>query len=93
MAEGLVPGAGFRFDSSSADAVQLFYWLYFAMTGLHALHLAIGIALLLVVAGRLHGAQAKNLGNHTELAGLYWHFVDVVWVFLYPLLYLVGRHG
>ena len=69
-----------------------FYFLYYAMTGLHALHLVIGSALVGWLAW-----QAKRFGaaryTPVEVTGLYWHFVDVVWVFLFPLLYLLHRHG
>ena len=74
---------------------ELFFMLYFTMTGVHALHLTIGIAWLRVAAWARahatlrHGAAAPRL----EIAGLYWHFVDIVWIFLYPLLYLVARNS
>jgi cytochrome c oxidase subunit 3 len=74
-----------------AHGMQLFFVLYFAMTALHALHLAAGIAVCLVVALALHRGRARR--EHVELAGLYWHFVDVLWIVLYPLLYLVDRAG
>ena len=71
----------------------MFYGLYFAMTGLHALHMIIGIGILLwllywVRKGRF---TADNY-NYIEGVGLYWHFVDIIWIFLFPLLYLIGRH-
>ena len=58
------------------------------MTGVHALHLTVGIGVVLTLAAR----EAKP-PRHVELAGLYWHFVDMIWIFLYPILYLVGRAG
>jgi cytochrome c oxidase subunit 3 len=70
--------------------VQLFFSFYFAMTGLHALHMVIGIgviAVLIVAAAR--GAFAGGYFTPIEMTGLYWHFVDIVWVFLFPLLYLI----
>jgi cytochrome c oxidase subunit 3 len=73
-------------------AVQLFFSFYFAMTGVHALHMVIGIgilAVLLVLALRGHFLDNPNT---IEMMGLYWHFVDIVWIFLFPLLYLIGRH-
>jgi cytochrome c oxidase subunit 3 len=76
---------------SFADRVKLFYSLYYVMTGLHALHLIIGITwlgVLAVLAGR--GGFNAEYYFPVEVAGLYWHFVDVVWIFLLPLLYLVG---
>ena len=63
------------------------------MTGMHALHMIIGLALLtamIVKAGR--GRFSSVYNTPVELVGLYWHFVDIVWIFLFPLLYLVGRH-
>lgn len=78
-------------SAAHAHAMQLFFVLYFAMTALHALHLAAGIALCGWVA--LAWRRSRAPAAHVELVGLYWHFVDVVWIFLYPLLYLVGRGG
>jgi len=71
----------------------MFYWIYFAMTGLHALHMIIGaglIAVLIVLAVR--GRFTAEYHMPVEITGLYWHFVDIVWIFLFPLLYLIGRH-
>ena len=87
--EHLVPGAGFRLHSTRG--AELFYVLYFLTTGLHALHLTIGIAVLGTFAWGRHRARRWAQPRHIEVAGLYWHFVDVVWICLYPLLYLVGR--
>jgi cytochrome c oxidase subunit 3 len=91
--EHLVPGAAFAFpEPRHAHAAQLFYFLYFGMTGLHALHLVIGIATVVVFALGLARAERRFAeAERIEVVGLYWHFVDVVWIFLYPLLYLVGR--
>ncbi|ALK96589.1 hypothetical protein AB595_13425 [Massilia sp. WF1] len=96
--EGLFPGAGFRPEKGGQPqdmpGMELFFLLYFAMTGLHALHLTIGILACLAMAFLLRRpAPAAPSGEAVELAGLYWHFVDLVWIFLYPLLYLVGRAG
>jgi cytochrome c oxidase subunit III len=88
--EGLFPGAGFELDVTGA---QLFFVLYFFMTGIHALHLLAGIALLAVFAWGTHRRRPWAPPRRVEAAGLYWHFVDVVWIFLYPLLYLVDRHS
>ena len=87
--EGLFPGPGFAL--ARTQGAQLFFMLYFVMTGLHALHLLIGIGLLGVFTWG--SAQLKPWApqRRLEVAGLYWHFVDVVWIVLYPLLYLVGR--
>jgi cytochrome c oxidase subunit 3 len=73
------------------DQVKLFFSFYYVMTGLHALHLIIGITwlgILTAMAGR--GRFSAEYYFPVEVAGLYWHFVDVVWIFLLPLLYLVG---
>lgn len=88
--EHLFPGAGFQVQQ--AQGMELFFVLYFALTGLHALHLAVAIAVCLWLAVRLRRAHPGD-GEAVEVAGLYWHFVDVMWIFLYPLLYLVGRAG
>lgn len=73
---------------------QLFFFLYFGMTGLHASHMIIGIGLLAwLIAPSWQGKFDANNHNYVEGIGLYWHFVDIVWIFLFPLLYLVGRHG
>jgi cytochrome c oxidase subunit 3 len=90
FAEHLFPGAGFQpsdgRDLATIHAMELFFLLYFAATGLHALHLFIGVAACLWLL-RGQGGEA------VELVGLYWHFVDVVWIVLYPLLYLTLRSG
>ncbi len=75
------------------DRVRIFYWLYFVMTGLHALHMVIGLGLMTWLLWKCW----KNTFSHeyfapVEMSGLYWHFVDIVWIFLFPLLYLLGRH-
>jgi cytochrome c oxidase subunit 3 len=91
--EGLVPGPAFRYAGTDAQHVQLFFSLYFAMTGLHALHMIIGIGILSVIFWQARrGMYGRHYFNPVEMMGLYWHFVDVVWIFLFPLLYLIGRH-
>jgi cytochrome c oxidase subunit 3 len=75
------------------DKVRIFYYLYFVMTGLHALHMVIGLGImtwLLITAWR--GRYNEDYYMPVEMSGLYWHFVDIVWIFLFPLLYLLGRH-
>jgi cytochrome c oxidase subunit 3 len=86
IGEGLFPGRGFRWEGQDAGAAQLFFGLYFVMTGLHALHLLIAIGLLAFLLVR----QARGRAIPVEVPGLYWHFVDVLWIFLFPLLYLAG---
>jgi len=88
----LVPGPNFHFHGDLPH-VELFFSLYFAMTGLHALHMIIGAGLLFVLIWRgWQGMFNKNYYTPVEMVGLYWHFVDLVWIFLFPLLYLLGRH-
>ena len=90
----LVPGPSFHWpEAAEAPHVQLFYSLYFAMTGLHALHMVIGLGILtwLVLAAR-RGRFGPAYATPVQVSGLYWHFVDIVWIFLFPLLYLIGRH-
>jgi cytochrome c oxidase subunit 3 len=91
--EHLVPGASFVFHGPDPTNAQLFFSLYFAMTGLHALHMIIGIGLLGVLTVRsAQGMFNRFYFTPVEMSGLYWHFVDLVWIFLFPLLYLLGRH-
>src|SRR3990172_7891425 len=90
----LIPGAGFIWEGQApAQQVQIFYSLYFAMTGLHALHMIVGagmIVWLMVMSAR--GKFTREWSTPIQIGGLYWHFVDIVWIFLFPLLYLLGRH-
>lgn len=72
---------------------QLFFSLYFGMTGLHALHMIIGAGLLVwLIKESFKGRFTPAYNTPVENIGLYWHFVDIVWIFLYPLLYLIDRH-
>ena len=73
--------------------VEMFFWLYFAMTGVHALHMIVGLGILttLVIMAK-RGRFTPEYHSPVELSGLYWHFVDIVWIFLFPLLYLIGAH-
>jgi cytochrome c oxidase subunit 3 len=76
-----------------AQKTQVFFFLYFAMTGMHALHMIIGIGLLLWLIHRsTRGDFTSGYVAPIENFGLYWHFVDIVWLFLFPLLYLINRH-
>jgi len=89
----LVPGPHFAFPGADAGNVQLFFSLYFAMTGLHALHMIIGIGLIVwLLPAAARGRYNAQFYHPIEAFGLYWHFVDIVWIFLFPLLYLIGRH-
>ena len=74
--------------------MRLFFWLYYVMTGLHALHVTIGVGVISWILRRtVRGDFSSAYSTPMEVTGLYWHFVDVVWIFLYPLLYLIGRHS
>jgi cytochrome c oxidase subunit 3 len=87
----LIPGPNFQFAAPFSQNAQLYFSLYFAMTGLHAVHMIIGIVLMTVItvmAGR--GKFSPEYYTPVEMMGLYWHFVDIVWIFLFPLLYLIG---
>jgi cytochrome c oxidase subunit 3 len=87
----LVPGHGFRWEGPNANPAEIFYSFYFAMTGLHALHMIIGIPILAWIAwAAQRGRYSPEYHSPVEVVGLYWHFVDIVWIFLFPLLYLVG---
>jgi cytochrome c oxidase subunit III len=89
---GHIPGPNFRAEGPEAGPLQIFFSLYFAMTGLHALHMIIGFVLLAVIAWMAHrGKFSAEWYTPVEMSGLYWHFVDIVWIFLFPLLYLVDR--
>jgi cytochrome c oxidase subunit 3 len=83
---------GPNFNPTLPARAELFFWLYWAMTGLHAVHVIIGIGVLAGVA-LLALRKSRAPTNTIEAAGLYWHFVDLVWIFLYPLLYLIDRHS
>lgn len=92
-----IPGqAGFFLEGIPAEGqghAQLFFSLYFAMTGLHALHMVVGAGLLLylIIMAR-KGIYTREYFTPVDMIGLYWHFVDIVWIFLFPLLYLIDRH-
>jgi cytochrome c oxidase subunit 3 len=90
----LFPGASFNWEGAGdPNQVQMFYWIYFAMTGLHALHMIIGLGILAyLIFFAWKGRYTPEYHSPVEISGLYWHFVDIVWIFLFPLLYLLGRH-
>ncbi|HWR14316.1 MAG TPA: cytochrome c oxidase subunit 3 family protein [Terriglobales bacterium] len=95
---GLVPGPFWHFNHVDAhgnvppNELQLFFYLYFVMTGLHALHVIIGLGILSVIAFfAWRGRYTPQYHTPVHIAGLYWHFVDLVWIFLYPLLYLIAH--
>ncbi|MGA2074428.1 MAG: cytochrome c oxidase subunit 3 [Terriglobia bacterium] len=89
--EGFAPGVNWTFHGTDWRHLELFFCFYFFLTGIHALHMVIGVGILttlIIMAGR--GRFSPQLYNPVEVSGLYWHFVDIVWIFLYPLLYLIG---
>ena len=76
-----------------AQKTEVYFFLYFAMTGMHALHMIIGISILGFMIFRAQaGAYTTGHVTFVENFGLYWHFVDIIWIFLFPLLYLISRH-
>ena len=102
-----IPGPGFSIDDfvhphdprdvalapDVAQHAQIFFFLYFAMTGMHALHMIIGASILVVLIYKAwQGAYTTGHTSTIDNFGLYWHFVDIVWIFLFPLLYLISRH-
>ena len=89
----LVPGRNFHWEGRHPATAEMFYSLYFCMTGLHALHMIIGLGLMTVIATMAWKQQFdSDYYTPVEVSGLYWHFVDIVWIFLFPLLYLIGGH-
>ena len=89
-----VPGPSFQFEKEHFRHAQIFFSLYFMMTGLHALHMVIGFGIMLwMLVWAWNGTITKEYFSPIEISGLYWHFVDIVWIFLFPLLYLIGRHA
>ena len=89
-----IPGPGFQFEKEYIRHAQLFFSLYFVMTGLHAVHMIIGLGIMTwMLWWSWRGVISREYFNPIEISGLYWHFVDIVWIFLFPLLYLIGRHG
>jgi cytochrome c oxidase subunit 3 len=90
LKEHLWPGRHFRGDLP--PQAQIFWFLYWAMTGLHALHVTVGIVLLGIIGWMARrGRFSSYYYTPVEVSGLYWHFVDIVWIYLYPLLYLISR--
>jgi cytochrome c oxidase subunit 3 len=91
-----IPGPTFHLEGvtpAEQGHAQLFFSLYFAMTGLHALHMVIGAGILSVLIYQARqGRFAPDYMTPVDVAGLYWHFVDIIWIFLFPLLYLIDRH-
>jgi len=83
-----------KFDEQKfGDKVRIFFFIYFVMTGLHALHMIVGLGLMSWLLWKAwKNTFSAEYYMPVEMSGLYWHFVDIVWIFLFPLLYLLGRH-
>jgi cytochrome c oxidase subunit 3 len=93
MVEGKLLDAAKAADPDLNAHAQLYYSAYFGMTGLHALHMVIGAGLLFwLFTGSLAGRFTPQWNTPVDIVGLYWHFVDIVWIYLFPLLYLIDRH-
>ena len=101
--DGLIPVAGMFNPSKellshlphgvTVGQYQMFFWIYFAMTGLHALHMIIGVGIIAPIMWMAwRGRFSPEYHGPVENFGLYWHFVDIIWIFLFPLLYLLGAH-
>lgn len=93
--EHLIPGPGFEYEPKQyVHNAQILFFLYFCMTGMHAIHMIVGIGLLTyLLIQSLRNVFNEQYYAPVEMIGLYWHFVDVVWIFLFPLLYLIGHRG
>jgi cytochrome c oxidase subunit III len=97
-----VPGASYHFEGNLLDHpdvpasqahTQMYFSIYFAMTGMHALHMIIGVGIFAYLAWMAYkGKYTPEYYTPVENSGLYWHFVDIVWIYLFPLLYLIDRH-
>ncbi|HXS72945.1 MAG TPA: cytochrome c oxidase subunit 3 [Rhodanobacteraceae bacterium] len=92
--EHLIPGLNFASGGPYARAIELFFCLYYFITGFHSLHVLVGVGVIGTLALRVaRGSFGPERYTTLELAALYWHLVDIVWIFVYPLIYLVGRSG
>ena len=92
--EGLIPGIRYTQTGPDARGVELFFSLYYVITGFHSLHVLIGVVLLMMIAVRSwRGAFSSAYYTPIEITGLYWSLVDIVWIFVYPAIYLVGSAG
>ncbi len=92
VSDQLLPGAHFK--PTLSPRVEMFFVLYFLMTGLHTLHMTIGVGILGVISWKAwKGKYSQGYYNPVEVSGLYWSFVDIVWIFLYPLFYVIHWKG
>jgi cytochrome c oxidase subunit 3 len=89
-----IPGPSFHLEGTPLQGqAQIFFSLYFFMTGLHALHMVVGVGILCYLIWQTKlGTYSPKYYTPIDVGGLYWHFVDIVWIFLFPLLYLIDRH-
>jgi len=89
--EGLLPGIHYSFQAIEHNKAKLFFSLYFMMTGLHGFHVVAGMGLILWVFVKTYYRQFnRNYYTPVEMTGIYWHLVDLIWIYLFPLLYLIG---
>ncbi len=90
--EHLVPSLDFSYTGPQSEQVELFFYLYFFITGVHALHVVIGIGCIAVIAAMASRNRfSPSYFTPVDVIGLYWHLVDIIWLFVFPLLYLVSR--
>jgi cytochrome c oxidase subunit 3 len=91
-AEGFFPGAAFAVTGPARNQIELFFLFYFILTGVHGIHLLIALGVTAVMVWLIVTDRVTQIRyTPVEVSGLYWHFVDIVWVFVFPLLYLIGR--
>ncbi|MCB0165781.1 MAG: cytochrome c oxidase subunit 3 [Anaerolineae bacterium] len=89
---GLIPGPNFHFEGEHPGQAAIFFGLYFAATGLHATHMIVGGTILAIITVKaMRGFYSSVNYDTIEIMGLYWHFVDIAWVFIFPLFYLIER--
>lgn len=94
-AQNLIPGSMFQWNDPAVPLgnAKIFFSFYFVMTGMHALHMVVGVGIMLWMIAKVRRNEiSAQYFTPIEISGLYWHFVDIVWIFLFPLLYLIGRH-
>ena len=90
----IVPGTSINYAGPHPEVARMLYFIYYVMTGLHAFHLTVGLVIVAVILFRtIRNEFSSVYYTPVEVTGLYWHFVDVVWIFLYPLFYLMDRYS
>lgn len=88
--KGIFPGEYYTYEGIAHENANIFFSIYYMMTGLHGLHVVIGIGLMLwLIVKAKRGVFSSSYYTHVEITGLYWHLVDIIWIFLFPLLYLI----